>query len=82
MVYITEETEYINALIELEEIEKQMIREEQYICDHVNEADEEYGRNHEHDYECLKDLVKEYFDCNKEERENKCKYILNWIRTH
>ena len=46
------------------------------------DLEEEYAKNHEHDYEYLKDLAKEYFDCNKEERENKCKWILNFVRTH
>lgn len=48
----------------------------------MNDLEKEYSDNHKHDYEYLKDLAKEYFDCKKEEREDKYKWILNWVRTH
>ena len=38
-------TDYMRKVWELE---RQMIKREQYILDHVGEADEEYARNHEY----------------------------------
>lgn len=39
-----EQLEYLRGLAELEETQAQIIKEEEYICNHVNEADDEFAK--------------------------------------